>query len=501
MNKLADPALSPAPKRPRSASAASRLRAAAEAKLERASPVTEPAPSPERLLHELRVHQVELEMQNETLRQAQAALEESRDRYLDLYEFAPVGYLTLSDSGLITEISLTAAALLGVERDQLLLRHFVRHVAVKDRDRWLEHFRQALRHEGARTCELRLKHGDGTAFDAGLDFLRTATGDVAPTLRITLTDITVRKKIEEELRIAAIAFESQEGMVVTNPNGVILRVNRAFTQLTGFSPEEAIGRKRVLLTSARQDRAFYQNIRRELWDKNYWQGEMWNRRKNGELYVEWLTITAVTSESGATTHYIGAFSEITKDKEAEAEIHRMAYYDPLTNLPNRRLLHDRIGQALVGSSRSGHYGAVLFLDLDNFKVLNDTRGHDVGDMLLVEMARRIQANVRGGDTVARLGGDEFVLIFEDLSVDAKEAAAQIAILGEKIREAIAEPCELGGRQFKCTGSMGVALCRGQEESISVLLKNADLAMYQAKGAGRDTLRFFDSTLQDCVGHA
>jgi diguanylate cyclase (GGDEF)-like protein/PAS domain S-box-containing protein len=332
---------------------------------------------------------------------------------------------------------------------------------------------------------------DGTEFDAGLDYMLMGSGGPAPTIRAAVTDISVRKQAEAELRIAAIAFESQEGMVVTDPNGVILRVNTAFTRLTGFSAEEAVGRKRVLLTSGRQDMAFYQQIRETLAKSKYWQGEMWNRRKNGELYAEWLTISAVIAPDGATTHYVGAFSEVTQAKQAEAEIHRLAYYDPLTNLPNRRLLHDRIGQALVGSRRSGHHGAVVFLDLDNFKSLNDTRGHDVGDELLMEMARRIQANVRGGDTVARLGGDEFVLIFEDLSPDAEEATTQVALMGEKIREAIARPCDLGGTEFHCTASFGVALYHGQDETVTTLLKNADIAMYKAKGAGRDTLRFFE----------
>jgi diguanylate cyclase (GGDEF)-like protein/PAS domain S-box-containing protein len=467
------------------------LRAAAEAEFARTPPKA-PALSAERLLHELQVHQIELEMQNDTLRRTQAALEESRDRYVDLYEYAPVGYLTLSKAGLIAELSLTAAGLLKGDRRKMLEGHFSRLVAAKDQDRWQSLFRHALKQGGKYSCELGLLRSDGTAFDACLDYVRTGVGEAVRSIRVSVTDITPRKQAEAELRIAATAFESQEGMVVTDPNGVILRVNQAFTRLTGFSAEEAIGRKRVLLISGRQDKAFYQQIRQTLMKSGYWQGEMWNRRKNGELYAEWLTISAVVAPDGVTTHYVGAFSEVTKAKEAEAAIHRLAYYDPLTNLPNRRLLHDRIGQALVGSRRSGHHGAVVFLDLDNFKSLNDTRGHDVGDQLLVEMARRIQANVRGGDTVARLGGDEFVLIFEDLSTDAKDATNQVSLMGEKIRQAIAQPCDLDGIEFRCTASFGVALYRGQDETVTTLLKNADIAMYKAKGAGRDTLRFFEA---------
>jgi len=495
MNKSAVPIPSLGAKRTPPSSAKSQLRAKAEAVLVLTPPAKAPPPSVERLLHELQVHQIELEMQNDALRQTQRALEESRDRYLDLYEFAPVGYLTLTDTGLVEEISLTAAALLKEDRNALLNRHFSHLVAPKDREQWHLHFQQAFHRGGKKTCELALLHGDGTTFDACLDTRLNTEGAAGPALRVTLTNITMRKQIEEELRIASIAFESQEGMIVTDPNGIILRVNRAFTQLTGFGPEEVIGRKPSRLRSGRQDKEFYRQMWQTLIATKYWQGELWNRRKNGELYAEWLTISAVIAPDGGTSHYIGAFSEITEIKEAEAKIHRLAYYDPLTNLPNRRLLHDRIGQALVGSSRSGHHGAVVFLDLDNFKTLNDTRGHDVGDQLLVEMAKRIQANVRGGDTVARLGGDEFVLIFEDLSADAREATAQITFLGEKIRLAIAQPCILGGHDFHCTGSFGVALCRGQEDSVTTLLKNADVAMYKAKSAGRNTLRFFDPTMQ------
>ena len=495
MNKSAVPVRSLGVKRFPPSSAKRQLRAEAEAALIRTPPAKVSPPSVEKLLHELQVHQIELEMQNDALRQTQGALEESRDRYMNLYEFAPVGYLTLTDAGLITEISLTAAALLKEDRKELFNRHFVHLVAPGDRDRWQRHFRQALQHEGKQTCELGLLLGDGTVFDACLDSLLTTDGAAGPALRLTLTNITPRKQIEAELRIASIAFESQEGMIVTDPNGIILRVNRAFTQLTGFSAAEVIGRKPSRLKSGRQDKTFYQRMWQALVETNYWQGELWNRRKNGELYAEWLTVTGVVAPNGVTSHYIGAFSEITKNKEAEAEIHRLAYYDPLTNLPNRRLLHDRIGQALVGSSRSGHYGAVVFLDLDNFKTLNDTRGHDVGDQLLVEMARRIQANVRGGDTVARLGGDEFVLIFEDLSSDIQEATAQISLMGEKIREAILQPCDLGGRAFHCTGSFGATLYRGQGDSVTTLLKYADLAMYKAKSGGRNMLRFFDPSMQ------
>ncbi len=457
----------------------------------------------EELLLELQVHQIELQMQNETLRQVQLELEASRDRYVDLYDFAPVGYLTLTHTGLIEQINLTGAALLGEARKQLLLRRFVRFIAAEDQDRWQRQFMRVARPGDRQSCELAMLRGDGVRFHARLDCLHL-DGE-APLVRITLSDVSARRLAEEELRIAAIAFESQEGIMVTDAHGVIVRVNHAFTRLTGYRAEEAVGQTPALLRSGRHDRSFYDLMWQALRKDGYWQGEMWNKRKNGKIYAEWLTISAVYSPEGDTTHYVGTFSEITQNKEAQAEIHRLAYYDPLTHLPNRRLLLDRLGQALAGSARSGCHGAVLFLDLDHFKNLNDTRGHAVGDLLLAEVAKRLHCGVREGDTISRLGdtisrlgGDEFVVVLEDLSADTKEAAAQARLVGEKVREALARPYDLDGREFHCTASVGVTLFQNHDEPVDTLLKQADLALYQAKAQGRNCLRFFDPAMQSAI---
>lgn len=472
------------------------LRQKAETELARAPRDVAPVPAADQLLHELRVHQIELEMQNEELRRAQAALEESRDDYLDLYEFAPVGYLTLSGETQITAINLTGAALLGQDRLRVLRRRFEQFVGPDDRDRWHRFFLGAMRQKEQRTCELVMLRGDGSRFFARLDCVRREREP--PVLRVALTDITEHRHVEEELRIAAIAFESQEGMIVTDPKGVFVRVNRAFTDLTGYSPAEAIGQTAALLNSGRQDADFYRRMWKSLRDTGYWQGEIWNRRKDGTIYAEWQTISAVKTPDGETSHYVVTFSEITKNLEAAAVIHRLAYFDALTHLPNRSLLHDRIALALAGSSRSRHYGALLFLDLDNFKSLNDTLGHDVGDQLLRETALRIQAKVRACDTVARLGGDEFVVMLNNLSTVEEEAAVQADRVGRKICEAIAKPFDFGGNEFHCTASLGITLFRAHEESAETLLKHADLAMYKAKHTGRNTLRFFDPAMQTAL---
>ncbi len=298
-----------------------------------------------------------------------------------------------------------------------------------------------------------------------------------------------------ELRIAAIAFESQVGMLVTDAKGIIIRVNRAFTMLTGFSAEDAVGQAPTLLRSGRHGPEFYVRMWAVLAEKSYWQGEVWNRRKDGSIYAEWLTISAVVAPDGVTTHYVGTFSDITQNKKAEAEIHRLAYYDPLTKLPNRILFLDRLHQTMTGSRRTGHHGALLFLDLDHFKILNDTRGHDAGDQLLIEAARRIQANVREGDTVARLGGDEFVVVLEGLSTTSAEAAIHVRQIGEKIREELAVPWAIAGAEFHLTASLGIAMFNGHDVTVDTLLKQADLAMYKAKSIGRNTLCFFDPAMQ------
>jgi diguanylate cyclase (GGDEF)-like protein/PAS domain S-box-containing protein len=310
----------------------------------------------------------------------------------------------------------------------------------------------------------------------------------------TIQDITERRMFEDELRIAAVAFSSQSGMIITDAEGCIVRVNSAFTRLTGFSAEEAVGRTPALLSSGRQDRLFYQRMWGALKDKGFWQGEVWNKRKNGQIYAEMLTITAIVSDSGQATHYVGSFTDITENKLAEAEIHRLAYYDSLTKLPNRRLLQDRLGQALAAAVRSGLYGAIFFIDLDNFKALNDTRGHDVGDLLLLEVAQRLRAVVREGDTVARQGGDEFVVLLEGMGANSTDAAALAKQLGDKLREAIDQPFILNGYEYHCKLSIGVSLFHGQD-TVEDLLKHADLALYQAKNSGRNTLRFFDPAMQ------
>ncbi|ACB35724.1 diguanylate cyclase/phosphodiesterase with PAS/PAC sensor(s) [Leptothrix cholodnii SP-6] len=465
-----------------------------------ATPVaTEAERRAEAMAHELQVHRIELEMQNDELRRAQIALETARDRYIDLYDFAPVGYFTLDTNGLITEANLTGADLLGEARAKLVGRRFERYIAPVDRDRWHRHALSLSRRGEPGRIELLVQGAGGRSIHAQLDGLMARANHDAPLLRIALTDISERKHAESELRLAATAFEAQEGMMITDAHGVIERVNKAFTQMTGYSAAEAIGQTARLLHSGRHDPAFYAAMWDSLQRTGTWQGEVWNRRKCGEVYAEWLTITAVQDEHRTVTRYVGTMLDISQRKAREEEIAQLAFYDPLTGLPNRRLLKDRLNQAMAISARSQREGALLFIDLDHFKDINDTRGHDKGDLLLQNVAQRLSGCVREGDTVARIGGDEFVVMLgADLSTATDEAASHARSVAEKILAALNLPYLMSGEFVHCSASLGVALFNDHHDTVDELLKRADQAMYQAKAGGRNTLRFFDTAVQQTM---
>lgn len=309
-----------------------------------------------------------------------------------------------------------------------------------------------------------------------------------------------RKMIEQNLQIAAIAFESQEGMLVTDANRVILRVNSAFTKITGYTEDEIIGKHPGMLSSGRHDMDFYASMWESIVNTGSWEGEVWNRRKNGEIYPAHLTFTAVKGRDGTTVNYVATLVDITSRKTAEEEIQHLAYYDSLTGLPNRRLLMDRLSQALVTSARGKGGGAILFLDLDHFKTLNDTLGHDVGDSLLKQVSERLTSCVREGDTVARIGGDEFVIMLEGLSDSIFEAARQAEIICEKILKALNQAYHLNNYEYHSTTSIGATLFSGHEVGTDELLKQADIAMYQSKTAGRNAIRFFDPVMQEVINN-
>ncbi|MDO8846358.1 bifunctional diguanylate cyclase/phosphodiesterase [Methylicorpusculum sp.] len=355
------------------------LRTEAEAMVVSMSPSEKTAQPTDMLMHELLVHKIELEMQNEQLRNAHLKLEEARDRYIDLYEFAPVAYITVNQDGLISQTNLTGCALLGIERAQLIRRRFSQFVDNQDRDRWYRLFLTMMKQPKGQKQEidLRMNHADGTLFYARADCLLRESDNALPLLRIALTDIS-------------------------------------------------------------------------------------------------------------------------QQKAANEQIEQLAFFDPLTHLPNRQLFKDRLHKALASSTRNKQYGALLFIDLDNFKMLNDSLGHNKGDMLLQQVARRLLSNVRENDTAARLGGDEFVVMLEDLGTCPEDAAIHVKAAGLKILAALNEPYLLEGYDYRCSSSMGATLFVDHLVEEDELLRHVDIAMYQAKVNGRNSLCFFDEKMQAVV---
>lgn len=313
------------------------------------------------------------------------------------------------------------------------------------------------------------------------------------------TDITERKQYEIELRVAAAAFDTQLGMLITDPTTRILRVNKAFTTITGYSAADVVGRTPRLLQAGQYDKAFYASLWAAIKQKGYWEGELWGKRKNGQIHPRWVSITAVKDEAGALTHYVASFLDLAERRDAEELINRLVFIDQLTGLPNRSLLSDRLRQASVANARTGNYGAVIFLDLDNFKSLNDTQGHAAGDELLRQVGQRLVATLRQSDTVARFGGDEFVVVLPTLATKTlDDAACDVEILCRGILADLARPYSLSGGTFNCQASLGVTLFNGTEVAIDDLLRQAEMAMYQSKSQGKSCLTFFDPFMEMAV---
>lgn len=642
------------------------LRAKAEAKLTDPTHAPLSDRSPEYLLHELQVHQIELEIQNEELRNAQAALEESRDLYADLYEFAPVAYLTLSADGRITAINMTGTTLLGEDRSHLLHRHFPYFITAADHDRWHLFFVSALQQQTRTICELTMQHSDGSLFNVQLDCQHPDSA--LPVLHITLTDITELKRAEAELRqlnralrtisrcnevlvrathenellqdmcrtivevgqhclawvsyaehdvaksvrsmasfgvdngfinqagvtwademrgqgptgtairtgvvqanqdfasnpkmapwrdealkrgyassialpltdktgvigaltiyaskagafdkqeidllvelandlaygiaalhtkaeherarkdlqLAAKVFEqATEAILITDTDRKILTVNRSFTTITGYTHEEVLGRNPKVLRSDRQDASFFDNLWASINQTGHWMGEIWNRRKSGEVFPAFESISAIRDEHGQLTNYLAVLADISKHKHNEEQIRYLTQHDALTGLANRSLLLERLEQTMIHASRSKRLVAVIILNIDRFKVINDSLGHVAGDTVLKEIAGRLTEYIRPGDIVARLGGDEFVLVLSDVA-----AENDVALLPQNLLTAITAPMVVDDQEMVVTASLGVALFPRDGELASTLLRNADAAIHRAKESGSSSIQFY-----------
>jgi len=447
-----------------------------------------------RMLHELQVYQMELELQNRELREAQHELEETRDRYADLYDFAPLAYFTFDSHGSIQELNLAAANLLGKDRLVLLGTPFVSFVARHQRNDFLAYVRGCITGEaGKASVEFDLELPDGK-------FVKVETARVVKQIlngntnacRMAFIEVTEHRIAELKLRLTSKVLENtQEGIMLTDAQQRIIAVNPAFLKTTGYDSDEIIGYTPSKLKSGHHDEEFYREMQASFKENDGWQGMIWNRRKNGEIYKERLNIKVIRKNDGEVDCYIGIFSDILSETAMKTKLKELDYYDKLTGLVNRSLLYDRLQQALVQSRRGGALMAVLFLDLDNFKDIRFKHGQGVADQVLKEVAERLTYCMREGDTLSRLEGDEFVAILRDIGDVA--AAAQIA---ERMVQVLEKPLIIDDIELPVTINVGISVSPNDGEEVTVLLKNADTALYYAKGQGRNNYQYFAATMNN-----
>lgn len=433
------------------------------------------------LLRELRSQQAELAQRKHEAQEMQRQLEEMHARHAELYDRAPVGYLTLDDKGLTLEINQAAARLLGRERASLPGKHFIAWLAEDERHLFLSHLREVFRSRDSLVIDLRIRTPGGILRDLHLESRLAERPHLPPCCHVVLTDQSDRRKAEEATCLTARVIENAaEGVMITDEHRIIRSVNPAFEKSTGYSAHEAVGRTPALLQSGRHDESFYKEMWAALESHGKWQGEVWNRHKSGEIYPEWLSISAVRDSKQKVTHYVGIFSDAHTQEQILERLHYLAYYDGLTGLPNRRLFLDRLNMSLAQARRDGHMLALMFIDLDHFKQINDSMGHKIGDSLLMAVTERMKVCLRDGDTLARLGGDEFTVILPAIS----KADATIHV-ARKFLESFARPVNIDGHELQVTGSIGISIFPEDGEDADSLITHADIAMYKIKESGRN----------------
>ena len=432
----------------------------------------------------------ESELQRQQVESMARILSEKEQRLRSVVDTAPDAIIQADANGFVIGWNEGASRLFGYSSDEMMgqslsrlmpQRHNHAHEAAMSRLR-----DGAQPHLLGKVLELVGLRKSGSEFPIELVLGSWATS-AGPYYSAVIRDISERKRTESGLRLAASVYaNSYEGIVICTPDKIIVDVNPAFTRITGYSREEAIGRTPKLLASGEHDAAFYQRMWSSIAEHDFWQGEVCNRRSNAELYTEILSLSVIRDSTGKLQHYIGVFSDISLLKAHEQELYRIAHFDLLTGIPNRRLLLDRLSQALARSRRTGRSVAVCYLDLDGFKGVNDRFGHEGGDKLLVAVTRRLQKVLRTDDTLARLGGDEFVLLLTDLT-DPQEC--QVAL--DRVLEVIRDPVDIDGELVVVSASVGVTLYPADDVDADALLRHADQAMYMAKEAGKNSFHFFD----------
>ncbi|MEW6165350.1 MAG: PAS domain S-box protein [Pseudomonadota bacterium] len=421
---------------------------------------------------------------------AQQAVAESERELRDILDNLQDTYYRTDLEGRIVRASASVRDLLGYAPEEVVGRRMSDfYVDPASREIFLATLRA---HDGAVSgYESHLRHRDGREVWVltNAHYVRDAAGQIVG-VEGTTRDITERRRAEEQLRLAAKVFESSgEGIMITDAGNRIVSVNAAFSLVTGYGADEVVGQSPALMSSGRHDAEFYQALWGSLAREGRWRGEIWNRRKNGEIYPEWLSIACVRDRDGRLTHHVAVFSDISDRKLAEERIDFLAHHDPLTELPNRLLFKDRFERAMAHGLRANTRTALLFVDLDRFKAVNDSFGHPVGDALLRDAARRLESCVRDTDTVSRQGGDEFLVALTDIRDD--EAVARIA---EKILSVLAQVFLVEGHEVMISASIGIALAPDDGKDFETLLRKADVAMYHAKDDGRNTFRFYNERM-------
>lgn len=415
--------------------------------------------------------------------QGEVELRKSEEKYRTLMDQANDAFVVVDLEGKLLDVNRAAEKMLGYGKEELLQLHAVDLHPEEEKEKVKQSF-QILRENGFHHVEHLVRRKDGSVISVEVSAARVEFGSGKMIIGI-FHDISERKRAEEQLHLAATVFEgTSEGIMIADSKGVIVSVNRAFSELTGYARDESVGATPSILKSGRHEQAFY----REMWSRalaeGSWQGEVWDRRKDGLLFPAWLTISVVRGENGEPQYFVGIFSDISLIKESQRRIEHLANFDALTGLPNRNLFLDRLKRAVSRAVRQGEGFALMFIDLDNFKAINDTLGHDAGDLLLQEVAKRLEKCIRDGDTAARLGGDEFTVLLE--------ASDQMAVArtAQRIVEMLAAAFTLRDSEVYVTCSIGISIHPDDGSDDQTLMKNADLAMYRAKQQGKNNFRFF-----------
>ena len=397
--------------------------------------------------------------------------------------------ITMDLAGFITSWNHGAERLFGYTTDEAVGRNVLFLYA--DENEEDQGFEDAFLEHGGREMEVRRRRKNGEVFWASMQLSLLRDDENQPSGLIGfLSDITVRRNAADQIRLHSRIFEhSEEAIMITDAHEIIVAVNPAFTLITGFESAEVVGETPRKFRSGRHDEVFFQAMWAALRETGYWHGEVWDRRKDGDIYPKWVSIGSVRDTHGEITHYFSIFSDITDRKRAEGRIHHLAYFDALTGLPNRTLFNRLVDQSLTEAARGEVFGALLFIDLNRFKPINDTLGHAVGDLVLQEVANRFRTCLRGADVVSRLGGDEFVVAVFDIT--NREHAANVA---QKLLTSLDDAIVIDGHELKLGAAIGISIYPEDGGDTETLLRLADIAMYRAKKTGPDTFAFYSQDM-------